>query len=79
MFKRRRQEEQEENWPEDEVDPRQQTAEEYTRQMKSMTLEAIVILRTVSARMKRAGDDTRAMDIDEAITYADGAIEEWET
>ena len=77
MFKRRRQEEQEEHWPEDEVDPRRQTAEEYTRQMKSMTLEAIVILRTVSARMKRACDETRAMDIDEAITYADGAIEEW--
>lgn len=77
MFKRRRQEEHEEPWPEDEVDPRRQTAEEYTRQMKSMTLEAIVILRTVSARMKRAGDETRAMDIDEAITYADGAIEEW--
>ncbi len=50
------------------------TAEDYTRQCIALAAEATMRLSLLSKLMKEHGDEARAMDVDEAIQYLDGAV-----
>lgn len=53
----------------------QVTAEEYTELVRAIVDTGINALTVAARMMKEHGDETRAMDLDEAIGYAKAALE----
>jgi hypothetical protein len=52
------------------------SAEQYTTEIKERGAQIITSLKQMADLMRQHGDEVRAMDLDEAIGYVEGALDE---
>lgn len=51
-------------------------AEEYTQRVKQEAAVIVERLKRLSQMMKEHGDEVRAMDLDEAISYVEASVDD---